>query len=764
VEGRRVRCKQCEGIFTAERIDGREVEVAPADAPTRSSTRSRTGEQPLGGSGADDKAANLPWIIGGVVACVGVLAVGAIAVAFILKPAAKDNQQLAARDSVPPPVPMPQPVLVPPVDTPPAPPPPQPAPAPTATAAVPPAAGKSPAKIDKLSTDAGPRTSGDGRMSPDARDKVKHATVFINVTYSNGRQASGSGFFGSPDKRNLILTNAHVVGMLAPESHAPKTVEVTLNSGEANMKKTTARVLGVDRHSDLAVLDVGTDVGMPAPLTVKPAAGLQELDPVYVFGFPLGKTLGDEITIRPSSVSSLRKHNGELDSIQVAGGMDRGNSGGPVTDSNGDVVGVAVSGVEGSSLLNFAIPGERVRRMLNGGVSSISIGMPFKDGRKVSLPVALDMIDPLNRIKTVGVDVWTGNDAGSPTADDKERPGDSPRRRADLNYSSGLARGNVALPDLPSGKVYWLQPVYVSGGDTYRGAAVMQDCRPEAAIERKPANLRLRSSSVSSRQVSIMLKSSLLLNAEDGSSATITHSADLLERASGDMLRLEYKRVKQDEIVRGKKGTGRPLDTIEANLHNMAVDLRLDSKGNPINPLARLDEKKLKSGLLTDQARRARAGTPPAQLGNLPEIANKLIEFATPLDQALELTAVPLPNEDGYAPGRSWTGLADRPVPIETPDELGAGQARLTYTYLGERQRQGKPEAVIDLDSVITGKNGSESVGGHLHGTASVDLATGIATRVEIKAVLDIEALVGGKTVRVIANVTIELTRTLPGT
>jgi hypothetical protein len=528
------------------------------------------------------------------------------------------------------------------------------------------------------------------------------------------------------------------------------------------MKKTTARILGVDRHSDLAVLDVGTDVGMPEPLTVKPAAGLQELDPVYVFGFPLGKTLGEEITIRPSSVSSLRKRNGILDSIQVAGGMDHGSSGGPVADSNGDVVGVAVSGVEGSSLLNFAIPGERVNRMLNGGLSSMAVGLPYTEGGRLSVPVSMDMIDPLNRIKSVAVEVWTGNklEPSAMNVKESQHPGDSPRRRADLAYSSGLARGDVPLPDLPKGKVYWLQPVFVSGDETYRAAPVMQDCQPEAALQRKSANLRFKSSSVSSRQVTVVLKTTLRLNSDDDdNSAAVIHGADFLERASGDNLRLDYRRVKLEQIVRGKKEPSRLLETAEANLNNLVATLSMDFKGNPQAPV-RIDDKKLLQGIQADLVRKIRGGVPAAEVGNAQDIGKKLLQFTEPINQALELTAVPLPNEDGVAPGKSWNGSGDLPLPIETPGSFGTGQARLTYTYLGERLKQrGRPEAVIDLDSAVTGKDGNESIGGQLRGTAYVDIASGIATEVKIKSVVDIEALVGGKPVRVIADVSIQLSR-----
>jgi predicted Zn finger-like uncharacterized protein len=788
VNGRRVRCKTCQNVFLAEEIAAVEAmaedapPVSAPPAPALTAVANPPDDVPVTepasvAAAPAHRHATLPWIVGGTVACAAILGAAAVGVAVVLKPAAPAPQASPqAAQTVSAPVPLPPAYVTPlppeappqPVATPVAASPSPPSPAPTAAKETPViAAASKPTPGDKLAVTATPRPADESRMSPEALEKVKQATVYIHVTYSDGRQASGSGFFGSADKPNLILTNAHVVGMLAPESHKPQKIEITLNSGEKNVKKTQARVLGVDRRSDLAVLDVGTDEGMPKPLNVKPASGLRYLEPVYVFGFPLGKQLGEEITIRPSSVSSLRKRNGELETVQVAGGMDHGNSGGPVVDSSGDVVGVAVAGIEGSSLLNFAIPGERVTRILNGTLSSIAVGLPYSDTGRVSLPMKLEMVDPSNRVKSVAVEVWTGNrDAVAATESTETRPGDSPRQRTELTYSpgEGIARGDVPLPELPRGKVYWLQPVYISGKATYRSTAVMQDCRPELAIERKPANLRYHGSSVARRQLSIVLKSAFRLNSEDDDNPlSITRSADFLERQDkGDSWKLDYKRVKHEASARGKTTVDPGLAAVEANLNALTALLRLDARGNPAEHPG-LDSGALLKGLREQMRSQQLTALAAVDRNGMQDLIKNLTDFAEPIHQAIELSAVPLPNDDHWAPGRSWTSSGDRPLPIETPVDLISGEAKITYTYLGQRVQHGKPEAVIDLDSVIAGKNGNESIGGLLRGTATVDLGTGITTRVEIKTVVDIEAhfVSSGKPVRVIANVSVVMDRGL---
>jgi S1-C subfamily serine protease len=115
----------------------------------------------------------------------------------------------------------------------------------------------------------------------------------------------------------------------------------------------------------LAVLRVQGD-DLPEPLPVRSAKYLAELQKVYVFGFPFGEKLGKNITVSESSVSSLRKYPGrdDLKEVQVNGGMQPGNSGGPVVDTSGHVVGVAVSIIQGTQI-NFAIPGEHVHSFLH---------------------------------------------------------------------------------------------------------------------------------------------------------------------------------------------------------------------------------------------------------------------------------------------------------------------------------------------------------------------------------------------------------------
>jgi hypothetical protein len=548
------------------------------------------------------------------------------------------------------------------------------------------------------------------------------------------------------------------------------------------MKKTQARVLGVDRQSDLAVLDVGVTDGMPKPLTVKPATSLQELDPVFIFGFPLGKTIGEEITVSNSTVSALRKSKrGEgLDKVQVNGGMTHGNSGGPVVNSSGDVVGVAVSGYEGSQI-NFAIPGERVTAILKGRVSDFLIGLPVTDGAKVSVPVRLEMIDPLkpSRIKSVAVNVWTGNRGEQVPASSKEptaRPGDSPHQRVELNYSEGIAQGEVPLPELPRNKVYWLQPVFVSNGETCWEEGKAHDLKPELALQRQPATLRLKPSS-GTRTLTVQLKNTVRFGSDDEEEIKLSSLADFHERTAsadatgGFTTRMEFARVKYEmTVLKEKKVPTDVLDLIEKNMSRLNGLMRFDSHGNPKE--YGLDLAKLASAPLVRPAREGSIQTPAAPGGRRGAIAAALSEdnreavkqlskFLEPFLQAAEMDAISLPNDDNCPPDKSWTAVGDRTFPMALPGESSPEKVTWTYKYLGQRTRNGRAEAVLSLDGVIHGAGEQESGGGLVTGTAVVDIATGQATSVETRAVIDVEfrANASAKGQRGIATLVTHLTR-----
>lgn len=210
-----------------------------------------------------------------------------------------------------------------------------------------------------------------GRISAAAIEGVKAATVLIAHRTGQG-YAMGSGFALGDSRR--IVTNRHVV---VDENGQPQDCLVVFEAGTPRERKVSVAAqdiaLAPDAsgkeafQDDLAVL-VLREAHTPA-LPVGKSEDLTETDEVYAAGFPLGtQTLtlnGDlpSVSIKPARVERLqRDKNAAVTVIQLGSSVTHGNSGGPVVNNRGEVVGVISSGVEGTGMA-YAIPMVFVRAL-----------------------------------------------------------------------------------------------------------------------------------------------------------------------------------------------------------------------------------------------------------------------------------------------------------------------------------------------------------------------------------------------------------------
>jgi serine protease Do len=161
----------------------------------------------------------------------------------------------------------------------------------------------------------------------------------------------GSGFFISAD--GYAVTNNHVV------DHA-KTVQVTTDDG----KTYTAKVIGTDPKTDLALIKVegGSDFTYVNLETERPRIG----DWVVAVGNPYG--LGGTVTAGIISAEGRDIGSGPYDNyLQIDAPINKGNSGGPTFDTNGNVVGVntAIYSPSGGSIgIGFDIPAATVKNVI----------------------------------------------------------------------------------------------------------------------------------------------------------------------------------------------------------------------------------------------------------------------------------------------------------------------------------------------------------------------------------------------------------------
>jgi hypothetical protein len=185
------------------------------------------------------------------------------------------------------------------------------------------------------------------------RAKASTALVEIKPTYGTGFCVHSSGLF---------VTNEHVARQNA------EAINVVLDAGLPTQKILKAKVLRRDKALDLALLKVESEDKFEA-LELGSDKDLNELADVIACGFPFGQALArpgefPAITVNAGSITSLRRDKeGELNRIQLDAAVNPGNSGGPVLDRKGKVVGVVVSGIQGSGV-NLAIPVSHLQRFL----------------------------------------------------------------------------------------------------------------------------------------------------------------------------------------------------------------------------------------------------------------------------------------------------------------------------------------------------------------------------------------------------------------
>lgn len=587
-----------------------------------------------------------------------------------------------------------------------------------------------------------PPPSGNGDLAPEVLTRVKGATAYLRVTLPDGRTGTGSGFFALGP--GLVLTNAHVIGMLQDGVPPPKRIEVILESGERAERALTSRVVTVDRSSDLAVLRV-EGAGLPEPLVVTPGAGLRETQRVFVFGFPFGEVLGKNITVSTSSVSSLRKDNeGDLSQIQVNGGMHPGNSGGPVVDERGNVVGVAVAVIRNTQI-NFAVPGERVHTVFNGRISGMTVGEAGPRGNEYALVVTVTTIDPMKRIGKLSVEYWFGDPGKNrPPADAQpaEQPGDLPLQVAAVAYDAEAARGRVELllPTMPpAGKVLWVRPVYVNGAGVSRWtAALAHDV--QGPLTPRPAILAIRHKTGKS-PLELQSRLTLRLNSSDGDNHSFM--ANIVTRLAEDTRSVD---------VAGTAAVRLTVDKFE-------VGLSLDGQAPPASPrLKRIVQdvgKVVIDRQIDNQGNVARG---QVELQQVPVASREVLaSFADQILQSLDMVAVPLPNGEVRV-GQTWR--ATRTVPIEAFDAVQNGSLDMTYSYQGIRAREGRDEAVVATKGILRGVRGrSANLVGSATGTANIDLATGRVARAQVVVNMTLDLFFRDETARATGKLEINLTR-----
>ena len=429
--GRRIRCRKCGEIFLVDPPEDQDEHDDPKaqaysgdeDSPRRSS-------------------ASALWIVGIVLVVlllIGAGIAGSIALWLMRKPAGPVPQAVAQEKTV--------------TDNPPAQPgqPPHDA-LPAANASDPPDGGGKPVRPTK------PNAPGkDGQLAREMLEYLKDLTVYIKIEAGHER-GSASGFLIKVDgDTGYIVTNEHVVNHELSEPERPASpfgprfgprnmprpgvpprmpelpgmpnfpdlpnlplppifeqpesarkvrakLTVIFGSGTANERALPADVLDANAQLDLAIIRV-KGPNLPKPMDLSDRAELTETMTAYVLGFPLGEALAVEgnpaITVNKTTIGSVRKNkNGMPVLVQLQAGRNPGNSGGPVVDADGRLVGIWVGSFEGTQI-GLALAPPLLDTLLKRTKANIDCTTIKNNGDESEVEFKVDVFDLLNEVNEV---------------------------------------------------------------------------------------------------------------------------------------------------------------------------------------------------------------------------------------------------------------------------------------------------------------------------------------------------------------------------
>ena len=207
-------------------------------------------------------------------------------------------------------------------------------------------------------------------LTEDERNNIdvyqKYSVGVVNITstsvaydfFFRAVPQSGMGSGAIIDTQGHIVTNYHVI-------RDAELLEVTL----PNKTKHKAKVVGTDANNDLAVIQIDVPRGGLTPIPMGTSKGLQVGQKVLAIGNPFGLDRTMTTGIISALGRSIQAENGRIidDIIQTDASINHGNSGGPLLNNQGQIIGINAAIVSpndtGNYGIGFAIPVDTVRRI-----------------------------------------------------------------------------------------------------------------------------------------------------------------------------------------------------------------------------------------------------------------------------------------------------------------------------------------------------------------------------------------------------------------
>ena len=177
--------------------------------------------------------------------------------------------------------------------------------------------------------------------------------------------ASGSGFVLTPN--GVIVTNYHVID-------GANGIDIFVNRNN-EVKKYKAKVLISDKTNDISLLQIDDSsfTRFPALPYATKTSILDVGTSVFALGYPMSNILGEEIKVTDGIISSKTGYQGDIVTYQISAPIQPGNSGGPLFDKQGNIVGITNAGVPDAQNVGYAIKASYLKNLIDVAPTTISL-------------------------------------------------------------------------------------------------------------------------------------------------------------------------------------------------------------------------------------------------------------------------------------------------------------------------------------------------------------------------------------------------------
>lgn len=229
---------------------------------------------------------------------------------------------------------------------------------------------------------------------------LKMYPTFSNIgNPSLAQEWSGTGFALN---NGYIVTNYHVI-------ENAKSIYIQGIRGDFTSKY-NATVIASDRYNDLAILQISdNNFNGFGTIPYKVKTSISEVgEEVFVLGYPLTSTMGDEIKLTTGVISSKTGFQGDVSLYQISAPIQPGNSGGPLFDNKGNLIGIVSAKHKGAENVGYAIKTSYLKNLVE---SSISTSILPNNNQVVGQPLT----EKVKKLKNYVFMIICSNASGSST-------------------------------------------------------------------------------------------------------------------------------------------------------------------------------------------------------------------------------------------------------------------------------------------------------------------------------------------------------------